>query len=183
MVKHREKRRFPLAVLIVVVAVITVGAAVTAIARNATSSEQGPGAPAAAPELTGPPTLYGRVVDVPDPATVVVEVQGQRVTVQVIGLDTSATPACADADALTFARSTLLGQPVTLVPDPTLPPSPVRRAYVVLASQLSYTDAAIRAGWASAGDGLYRPVFVDEERVAQEARVGMWGPPCNRPAP
>ena len=131
-------------------------------------------------EPTGPATLYGRVVDVPDPARVIVEVQGQRLPVAVLGVN-PATPTCATADAVAFARRTLQNQLVTLVPDPTLPPTPARRAYVVLGSQLCYTDAAIRAGWATPGDGLYRPVFDDEQRTAQKARAGMWGPPCNLP--
>lgn len=138
-------------------------------------------AEAAPAELTGPPTLFGRVVDIPDPVTVLVEVQGQRVPVGVLGVAPS-TPACARADALAFARRTLQGQLVTLVPDPTLPPTPTRRAYVVLASQLSFTDAAIQAGWASPGQGLYRPVFDTELRAAQKAQAGMWGPPCNLPS-
>jgi len=133
--------------------------------------------------LSGPPTLYGRVVDVADPDTVVVEVAGQRVPVEVLGIDPSATPTCAAAGALGFARRTLTGQQVTLVPDPTVAPAPVRRAYVVLASQLSYTDAAIRAGWGTPGGSraLYRPVFDTEQRAARAAGVGIWGPPCQEP--
>lgn len=83
-------------------------------------------------------------------------------------------------------RPTPNNQHVTLVPDPTLPAAPpgaTRRAYVVLASQLSYTDAVIRAGWAAPGDGLYRPVLDTETKAAQKAHVGMWGPPCNQPTP
>ena len=70
---------------------------------------------------------------------------------------------------------------MTLVPDPTLPAAPRPRAYVVLGTQLSYTDAAIRAGWApAAGAAQYQAVFDGEQRAAQSGGVGMWGPPCRR---
>lgn len=148
----------------------------------ATAPAPGTAAPPAPAPLQGPVTLYGRVLDVVDPATLTVAVQGQavpdqQVSVTVIGL--GPTPACGAADAVAFARRTLLAQQVTLVPDPTLPPSPQLRAYVVLGSQLSYTDAAIGDGRVAAdGAALYRPVFDEEQRVAQQQRRGIWGPPC-----
>lgn len=138
-----------------------------------------PGPTSGQPEPTGPTTLFGRVVDIPDPVNVVVQVQGIRVPVGVLGLDPTSVPACARADALTFAREALDGQNVTLVPDATLPVTSPRRAYVVLTTQESYTDNLIRAGWAApAGQALYRPVYDGERRAAEAAGVGRWGPPC-----
>ncbi|MEJ8280488.1 thermonuclease family protein [Pseudonocardia spirodelae] len=147
----------------------------------ATAAEPGP---AVLGPLTGPPTLYGRVRQVVDPATVVVEVQGRPVRVSVIGVDTSSTPACARAGAQQFAERFLGGQEVTLVPDPTLPATaadaPAWPAYLVVGTQQSYTDAALVAGWVDPGRGRYRPGFENGQRIAQEQRAGMWGPPCNR---
>ena len=183
-------KRFRVGVVLVVALIGAIGVAATFVDRApvtaAGPSPAVPGPspnPTAASDPTGPPTLYGVVVEVLDPGLVVVEVQAQQLPIRVLGVDTSQTPGCAADDSLDFARETLLDQRVTLVPDPTLPPSADRAAYVVLASQLSYTDAAIQAGWASAGVGLYRPVFLDEQRAAQDAERGMWGPPCNRPVP
>ena len=144
----------------------------------------GTGEVAALGPLTGPPTLFGRVREVIDPATVVVDVQGRPVRVSVVGVDTAATPECARADALAFARETLDDEEVTLVPDPTLPAPAADTAawpaYLVTASQQSYTDAALVAGWVSPGEGRYRPGFEAGERIAQERNAGMWGPPCDR---
>lgn len=135
--------------------------------------------------VSGPPTLFGRVITVLDPATVVVDVAGQPVTVQVVGVDTAATPVCAADDATEFARRMLADAAVTLVPDPTLPPpaqdAPAWPAYLVLDDQQSYTDAAITAGWAGAGQGRYRTGFLAEQDQAQRENAGMWGPPCDRP--
>ena len=152
--------------------------------NDAPAAGDGTGGAAALGPLTGPPTLFGRVQQVQDPATVVVDVQGRPVTVSVIGVDTSATPECAQAGAMEFARGFLTGEEVTLVPDPTLPApaadAPTWPAYLVVDSQQSYTDAALVAGWVSPGEGRYRPGFETGERIAQEQDAGMWGPPCNR---
>jgi hypothetical protein len=174
--------------LIGLVALLALALLATAIAAMAggPSTEASPPAPATGPpapeEPTGPPTLYGNVVGVPSPATVVVDLRGTQVTVDVIGLDDAAIPACARPASQAFARNTLSGRTVTLVPDPTLPPvAPGTRAYVVLDTQLSYTDAMIRAGAApAAGPAQYRAFFDTEQRDAQDAGVGMWGPPCRR---
>jgi endonuclease YncB( thermonuclease family) len=162
-----------LALLAIGIAAVTTGPA----------SEASPPAPAAGPpapaDPTGPPTLYGNVVGVPSPGTVVVDVRGTQVTVDVVGIDDAAIPACARPASQAFARTTLSGRTVTLVPDPTLPPAQGTRAYVVLDTQLSYTDAAIGAGAApAAGPSQYRAVFDTEQRKAQTDGVGMWGPPC-----
>jgi hypothetical protein len=182
---HRRHLLPALIALVAVRALVTALAAVT-LAGSGTeeSAAAPPPAPVADPGPTGPPTLYGQVREVRDPATVVVDVAGRPVTVGVVGLDAAAVPACAAARALDFARTTLQGRTVTLVPDPTLPappPGAPSRAYVVLDTQLSYTDAAILAGWSpAAGPAQYRAVFDREQADAQADRVGMWGPPCTR---
>ena len=175
--------------LVVFVLITLVAALVVAVGLSGRRGDGGGGPAATAPPPAAPPvvdpgpsgpaTLYGRVLDVTDPGTVVVDVAGRPVTVGVVGLDAATVPPCAMTDSLSFARRTLRGQTVTLVPDPTLPAAP--RAYVVLGTQLSYTDAAIRAGWApAAGAAQYQAVFDGEQRAAQSAGVGMWGPPCRR---
>lgn len=94
-------------------------AAGTAIGLAAGSAIPRDGRAAGPPSVTGrrverPAHALRRVVDIPDPDTVVVDVAGQRVPVEVLGIDPSATPTCAAAGALGFARRTLTGQPVTL---------------------------------------------------------------------
>lgn len=175
------------AVLVLAVAGVLGGFMVTRTGGPSTAAAEPASGVAALGPLTGPPTLLGRVQEVIDPATAVVDVQGRPVTVSIIGVDTAQTPDCARADALGFARDLLAGVEVTLVPDPTLPApapdSPTWPAYLVLPSQQSYTDAALTAGWVSPGAGRYRAGFETGERIAQEARAGMWGAPCNRPVP
>jgi endonuclease YncB( thermonuclease family) len=171
-----------------VAAALVAVALIAMVALAAVVIAQRPSAPAAAPTAapgvdtgpTGPPTLRGQVTDVRDPATVVVDVAGRPVTVAIVGLDAASVPACAAPASLDFARRTLQGQTVTLVPDPTLPQQPgVTRAYAVLGTQLSYTDAAIRQGHAPvAGPTQYRAVYDGEQRDAQDDGAGMWGPPC-----
>jgi len=136
--------------LVVLVLITLVAALVVAVGLSGRRGDGGGGPAATAPPPvvdggpSGPATLYGRVLDVTDPATVVVDVAGRPVTVDVVGLDAATVPPCAMTDSLSFARRTLRDQTVTLVPDPTLPAAPRPRAYVVLGTQLSYTDAAIR---------------------------------------
>ncbi|MDT7743085.1 MAG: hypothetical protein QOE59_2163 [Actinomycetota bacterium] len=169
-------------VAVVLVAMVAVAAVVIAQRPPAPAAAPPPAAPAVDPGPTGPPTLRGRVSEIRDEATVVVDVAGRPVTVAIVGLDAASVPACAAPASLDFARRTLLGQTVTLVPDPTLPPQPgVTRAYAVLGTQLSYTEAAIRQGHApAAGPSQYRAVFDGEQRDARNDEVGMWGPPCVR---
>ena len=169
-----------LAAAVVVLLLALLGTLATFLGSGAGATASPPPPPPADPGPTGPPTLFGRVVDVRDPGTVVTDVGGRPVQVAVIGVDAATIPPCAAADATAFARRTLQGQTVTLVPDPTLPPVPgVTRAYPVLESQLSYSDAVISAGWATpAGPSRYRAVFDRERREAQDAGRGMYGPPC-----
>ncbi|MCD2192042.1 hypothetical protein LQ327_01380 [Actinomycetospora endophytica] len=127
-------------------------------------------------------TVIGRVVAVQDAQTVTVSIAGQDATVSVLGLE--APTGCGRDAALDFAEDTLDGQTVTLVPDPTIPPvddQGRRLAYVVLPSELSYTDAALLGGYAARSTARplwYDPVFVREQRDAQRARAGIWGAPC-----
>lgn len=176
-----------IAVLVLAAAGVLTGIMITRGADPDSAAAATPSGVAALGPVTGPPTLLGRVRDVVDPATAVVEVQGRPITVSIIGVDVTRTPECARSDALRFATDFLEGEQVTLVPDPTLPApapdSPTWPAYLVVPSQQSYTDAALTAGWVSAGQGRYRPGFMTGERIAQTARAGMWGPPCNRPVP
>ena len=168
-----------LGVLVLLLGALLILLAMSGGRQEASAPSPAPG-PAAAAAPAGQPVLRGQVRQVLDPASVVVDVDGRPVTVAVVGLDAGTVPACAAPAALAFARETLDGQTVTLVPDPTLPVQPgPTRAYAVLGSQLSYTDAAILGGHAKAsGASQYRAVFDREQGVAQDDGVGMWGPPC-----
>ncbi|HEY2222135.1 pyridoxamine 5'-phosphate oxidase family protein [Actinomycetospora sp.] len=169
-------------VALAVVCLAVVGVASVVSQPPVPAAAPPPPAPVVDPGPTGPATLRGQVTEIRDPATVVVDVAGRPVTVGIVGLDAATVPDCARAESTDFARRTLDGQTVTLVPDPTLPVQPgVTRAYAVLGSQLSYTDAAIRGGHApAAGPSQYGGVFDGEQTEARDAGVGMWGPPCVR---
>jgi endonuclease YncB( thermonuclease family) len=157
-------------------------------------------APAATTVVTSPvasgpasshPTLLGQVVRVDSGDEVVVKVNGTDVVVSVLGIAAPrsagprrATGECGAAEALRFADRTLSGQTVTLVPDPTIPEvddTGRRLAYVVLPSQLSYTDAALIAGVVAADTSRklwYAPVFAREQSEAAADDRGLWGAPC-----
>ena len=83
------------------------------------------------------------------------------------------------------ADSRLTGQAVTLVPDPAVPDRDergARLAYVVLRSQLNYTDAALLGGIGRADTArplTYAEVFTREQGTAVAAERGIWGAPCN----
>jgi endonuclease YncB( thermonuclease family) len=156
--------------------------------------------PAPAAPADSHPTLFGDVVRVDSGDEVVVRVDGQERTVAILGITapllagpTRATAECGAKDALTFADQRLSGQTVTLVPDPTLPETDDqgrRLAYVVLPSQLNFTDAALQAGVVQADTSRklwYAPVFAREQSEAVDAGRGIWGPPCRatpgRPLP
>lgn len=137
------------------------------------------------------PTMLGQVVRVDTGDEVVVRVDGRELVVAVLGVSAPrmagpqrTTGECGAADALRFADRTLSGQTVTLVPDPTIPESDDagrRLAYVVLPSQLSYTDAALLAGVVAADTSRalwYAPVFAREQAEAVAADRGIWGAPC-----
>jgi micrococcal nuclease len=118
---------------------------------------------------------------------IVVRVGTTEIPVRVLGLDTpapAATTECGGREALEYADRRLSGQTVTLVPDPTQPEfddQGHRLSYVVLRSQLSYTDAALMDGIGRADTSRplwYAPVFAQEQGRAAAARVGIWGVPC-----
>ncbi len=148
-------------------------------------------APASAAPQASHPTLLADVVRVDSGDEVMVRVDGVQQTVAILGIsapqpagEQRATSQCGANDALRFADERLSGQTVTLVPDPTVPEfddQGRRLAYVVLPSQLNYTDAALSAGVVSADTSRklwYAPVFAREQTEAADAGRGMWGPPC-----
>ncbi|MCD2195913.1 thermonuclease family protein [Actinomycetospora endophytica] len=148
-------------------------------------------APVSATPAATHPTSLGEVVRVDSGDEIVVRVDGQEQTVSVLGITAPRlagpqriTAECGAKAALTFADDRLSGQTVTLVPDPTVPETDDqgrRLAYVVLASQLNYTDAALQAGVVQADTTRklwYAPVFAREQSEAAAADRGLWGPPC-----
>jgi micrococcal nuclease len=171
----------------------------TAVGTTAAGSGAGgPATPAASasPVSANPaashPTMLGEVVRVDSGDEVVVRVDGTEQTVAVLGITAPrlagperTTAECGAKEALTFADDRLSGQTVTLVPDPTVPETDDRGrrlAYVVLPSQLNYTDAALQAGVVVADTSRplwYAPVFAREQSDAVAANRGLWGPPCD----
>jgi endonuclease YncB( thermonuclease family) len=156
--------------------------------------------PVAATPPASHPTMLADVVRVDSGDEVMVRVDGAEQTVAILGIAAPqsagpqrATAQCGANAALRFADERLSGQTVTLVPDPTVPEvddQGRRLAYVVLASQLSYTDAALLAGVVTADTGRklwYAPVFAREQSDAVAGKRGLWGPPCRatpgRPLP
>lgn len=142
--------------------------------------------------MVGSPTVMGEVVRVDTGDEVVVRVGTEEVVVAILGVSapkmagpSRTTGECGAAEALRFADRTLSGQTVTLVPDPTIPAVDERGrrlAYVVLPSQLSYTDAAISGGFVTADTSRklwYAPVFAREQTEAAKADRGIWGSPCD----
>ena len=157
-------------------------------------------APAPAVPPVSHPTMFGEVVRVDSGDEIMVRVGGTDRTVAILGITAprSAAPErttaeCGAAAALTFADQRLSGQTVTLVPDPTVPEvddQGRRLAYVVLPSQLNYTDAALQAGVVAADTSRtlwYAPVFAREQTEAVDDGRGLWGAPCRatpgRPLP
>ncbi|MFC5064695.1 thermonuclease family protein [Actinomycetospora atypica] len=168
------------------------GGAAAAAPVAAVAPTSTPTARAADATAGAPPTLMGEVVRVDTGDEVVVRVGTEEVVVGILGIDapemagpTRTTGECGAAEALRFADRTLSGQTVTLVPDPTIPAVDDRGrrlAYVVLPTQLSYTDAAISAGVVTADTSRrlwYAPVFAREQAEAVKADRGMWGDPCD----
>jgi micrococcal nuclease len=156
--------------------------------------------PASATQAASHPTLLADVVRVDSGDEVMVRVDGAEQTVAILGITAPqsagperTTAQCGANAALRFADQTLSGQTVTLVPDPTVPEvddQGRRLAYVVLPSQLSFTDAALLAGVVTADTDRklwYAPVFAREQSDAASGKRGMWGPPCRatpgRPLP
>ena len=147
--------------------------------------------PASATPSASHPTLLADVVRVDSGDEVMVRVDGVEQTVSILGItapqsagEQRTTSQCGANAALRFADEKLSGQTVTLVPDPTVPETDDqgrRLAYVVLSSQLSYTDAALLEGMVSTDTSRklwYAPVFAREQAEAAAAKRGMWGAPC-----
>jgi endonuclease YncB( thermonuclease family) len=161
-------------------------------ARTAAVTPASSAAPASAAPADAHPTLLGQVVRVDSGDEVVVRVDGADQVVSILGITAPrlvgperATAECGAAAALRFADERLSGQTVTLVPDPTVPAVDElgrRLAYVVLSSQLNFTDAALLAGVVTAETDRplwYAPVFAREQSQAVDAASGIWGAPCH----
>ncbi|MGV0643519.1 thermonuclease family protein [Mycolicibacterium sp. XJ2546] len=128
----------------------------------------------------------GDTIDIRD------EVRG-RLRVRILGIDTPETKKpnspveCWGPEATEFATSTMLGQRVALVTDPTQDRTDRygrTLAYLVRADGFDYAVEAARAGTARGYVYGGRPVsrhdaIVAAEREARDARRGLWGPPCN----
>ncbi|MEJ2871389.1 thermonuclease family protein [Actinomycetospora sp. OC33-EN08] len=214
---HRALRREPVRLRLALAAlgVLGLGVAVGLLVAPGESAgptglpgAPGPAAPAAvvatpagsATPAMSHPTLLGEVVRVDTGDEVVVRVDGTEHAVAILGITAPrsagprrATGECGAAEALRFADRTLSGQTVTLVPDPSVPETDDagrRLAYVVLASQLNFTDAALLAGVVTVDTTQalhYAPVFAREQQEAVTADRGLWGAPCRaepgRPLP
>ncbi len=141
--------------------------------------------------LPSRPTMLADVTRVVTGDEVVVRVGTTEMPVRILGLDTpdpasaaNAGVECGSREALQYADRRLSGQTVTLVPDPTQPEFDDRGrrlSYVVLRSQLSYTDAALMDGIGRADTSRplwYAAVFAEEQGRAAASRVGIWGAPC-----
>jgi micrococcal nuclease len=115
-----------------------------------------------------------------------------RLRVRVLGIDTPEikkpgfTVGCWGPEATDFAKSTMIGQRVALVPDPTQDRTDRygrTLAYLVRADGWDYSVEAARAG--SAKSYVYggNPVssysaIAAAEQDARDALSGLWGAPC-----
>ena len=116
-----------------------------------------------------------------------------RLRVRLLGIDTPETKkpgymvGCWGPEATEFAKSTMVGQRVALVPDPTQDRTDGygrTLAYLVRADGWDYSVEAARAGTAHSYIYGGRPVsrynaIEAAEREARDAFRGLWGPPCN----
>ena len=116
-----------------------------------------------------------------------------RLRVRLLGIDTAETKkpgytvGCWRPEATEFAKSTMLGQRVALVPDPTQDQTDRygrTLAYLVRADGWDYSVEAARAGTAHsyiyAGKSVSRYDAINAaETAARDALRGLWGPPCN----
>lgn len=144
--------------------------------------------------VADPATATAVVLNVVDGDTIDIrdDVRG-RLRVRLLGIDTPETKkpgytvGCWGPEATEFARTTMVGQRVALVPDPTQDRTDHygrTLAYLVRADDWDYSVEAARAG--AARSYVYGGVPVSRyaaiaaaEREAKEARRGLWGPPCN----
>jgi len=147
------------------------------------------------PSATADPVAATAVVlEVVDGDTIDIrdEIRG-HLRVRVLGIDTPETVKpgypvdCWGPEATQFASSTLLGQRVAVVTDPTQDRTDRygrTLAYLVRADGWDYSVEAARAG--TARSYVYGGVPVSRhsaiaaaEQEAKDALRGLWGPPCN----
>lgn len=145
------------------------------------------------PATADPVTTTATVLKVVDGDTIDIrdDVRG-RLRVRVLGIDTPETKkpgytvGCWGPEATAFAESTLLGQRVALVTDPTQGVHDRygrTLAYLEKADGWDYSTEAARAGTARAyvyqGRPAVRfPAIAAAEDEARGANRGLWGPPC-----
>ena len=141
-----------------------------------------------------PVTTTALVLKVVDGDTIDIRDDGRgRLRVRVLGIDTPETKkpgytvGCWGPEATEFAKSTMIGQRVALVTDPTQDRTDRfgrTLAYLVRADGWDYSVEAARAG--AAHSYVYGGVPVSRydaiaaaEREARDALRGLWGPPCD----
>jgi micrococcal nuclease len=147
--------------------------------------------PAATAEPVAATALVLKVVD-GDTIDVRDDIRG-RLRVRTLGIDTPETKkpgytvGCWGPEATQFALDTMVGQRVSLIPDPTQDTTDRygrTLAYLVRADGWDYSVEAARAGVARSYVYDNSPVtrynaIRAAEQEAQSAQRGMWGPPCN----
>jgi micrococcal nuclease len=147
--------------------------------------------PTAAADPVAASALVLKVVD-GDTIDIRDDVRG-RLRVRVLGIDSpetnkpGTTVECWGPEATEFARSTLMGQRVALVTDPTQDRTDRygrTLAYLVRADGWDYSVEAARAGAARSYVYGDRPVSRHDAIEAAELEAihalrGLWGPPCN----
>ena len=154
----------------------------------------------AMPLLVSSPTARAQPVDTTASVLKVVDgdtidirddVRG-RLRVRLLGIDTPETKkpgytvGCWGPQATEFAQSTMMGQRVALVPDPTQDRTDRygrTLAYLVRADGWDYSVEAARAGTAHSyvygGNPVSRYNAIEAaETEARDAHRGLWGPPC-----
>jgi micrococcal nuclease len=149
--------------------------------------------PAVAAADPGPVLPSGYVTDVVDGDTIrVLDAVRGEVTVRILGIDTPETKkpghtvGCWGPEATNFARTSLQGQLVNLVGDPTqdaVDHYGRTLAYVVRPDGFNYSVEAARAGIAKSYVFDNHPVarygeITAAEEQARTAAVGLWGAPC-----
>ena len=187
-----ERRRIRVvAAVIVVHLVVALGCA----DGGATTAESSPSTAVTAATTEGGPTVPDDatgpypVVDVVDGDTIKVEIDGERVTVRVLGIDTPETRdprkpvQCFGREATARAEALLDGRSVRLTDDPT------QDAYDRYDRLLAYVwlDDGSLFEWTMVADGYaheytydlpyrYQSELRDAERSARERGVGLWAP-------
>jgi endonuclease YncB( thermonuclease family) len=141
-----------------------------------------------------PVTATALVLEIVDGDTIDIRDDNRgRLRVRALGIDTPETKKpgapidCWGPEATEFAQSTLLGQRIALVTDPTQDRTDRygrTLAYLVRADGWDYSVEAARAG--TAHSYVYGGVPVSRydaiaaaETEARDGLRGLWGPPCN----